>query len=140
MEDRIPVPLRWVLLAPAALLAGYTAYLLGGILNTIGTTGAGGDPGSPLTGLLIPLLNHAYFGAAATYVAGRLAPRGKFVAALAVSAALVLILGASLFAATMLSARTVLTTLVGGAGVLLGAGGIVVSVHRGEIDLGDEAW
>ena len=130
---------RWILLLPAAVAAGYLAYLVGGTINRVSMTMFVG----PLEGwysLAAILMEQMYFGAAVLYVGGRIAPCHKRLAVFALSGLLLLFVGFSTaLVLTQPSSVSLPESISSAAGVVIAVGSVVVALERHGLDLGQEA-
>lgn len=66
--------LRWLAVLPGAVICGYLAYLVGGILNNLTATWFTGEPLTGWKAIAADLIAHAYMGAAFLYSAVKIAP------------------------------------------------------------------
>ncbi len=86
------------------------------------------------------IMEQMYFGAAVLYVGGRIAPRQKRFAVLALSGLLLLFVGFSTaLVLTQPSSVSLPESISSTAGVIFAVGAVVVALQRGELDLGEDA-
>ena len=131
--------LRWVLLFPGAVAAGYLAYLVGGTINRFTMTMFIGS----LEGwydLAAVFMEQMYFAACALYIGGRIAPYQKRLAILVLSGLLLLFVGFSTaLVLTQPSSVSLPASISSTAGVVFAIGGVIVALERGQLDLGQDA-
>ncbi len=127
--------LRWGLLLPCSMLAGYLAYFIGGTMNRFMTMMFAGPPPSWPTWLAVATdaTAHIYIGLAITYVAVRIAPAHHKPVAATVCGLCVLLAGASIFAA-VLTGKFIST--VSATALVFGSVALTVAVFRDGLDVG----
>src|SRR3990167_2698568 len=125
--------LRWGLLLPCSLLAGYLAYLIGGTVNRFTTMMFAGPPPSWPSWLAVStdVMAHMYIGLAATYVAVRIDPAHHKTVAAAICGLSLLLAGASIFAAVLTGK---FASIISTGGLMFGSIVLTVGVFRDEID------
>ncbi|MFA7164248.1 MAG: hypothetical protein WC124_00165 [Desulfoplanes sp.] len=129
---------RWILLLPGALSAGYLAYLVGGTINRVSMAMLLG----PLEGwysLAAIFMEQMYLGASVLYVGGRIAPCHKRFTVFALSALMILFVGFSTaLVLTQPSSVSLPDSISGSTGVIFAVGAVVVALEQGELDLGQD--
>ena len=132
--------IRWILLLPGALSAGYLAYLLGGTINRVSIAMYVGGPIEGWYSLAAIFMEQMYLGAAVLYVGGRIAPRHKSLSVFALSGFLFLFLVYSMvLVLTQPSSVTLPEFISATAGVVFAIGAMIVAIQSGELDLGEDA-
>lgn len=131
--------LRWIILEPTALIAGYLAYLVGGFINRLSITLFMGPPEGWIQ-LAAIYMEQLYMGAVIPYVAGYIAPSHKVDAALGFSALVMVIAGISLgIWLTHDSANTLADQVASISGLIGGSASISFAAYRNRIDFGENA-
>ena len=87
--------LRWILLLPGALSAGYLAFLIGGTLNRFSMNMFIG-PSEGWYNLAAIFMEQMYFGGVMLYIGGRIAPHHKSYTILGLSGLILLFVGYSI--------------------------------------------
>jgi hypothetical protein len=124
--------LRWILMLPSAIVCGWLAYFLAGIINRWGYLRETGQPASPFVAALLDVGGHMLMGAAATYVAARIAPDHKKIVSASMTGLVLLLSGAFIFSSIL--ARNYMALLMS-IGFIVGSLGVTISVFRDEIEL-----
>ncbi len=134
----MPSWLRWTLVAPAALIAGYLAYSIGGFVNRLSITLIMGPP-TGWVQLAAIFMEQMYMGAAIPYVAGRVAPNKTAYTALGFSGFVMVFAGVSLgIWLTNDTSNTLAEQVASIAGLLWGAGAVGIATYHGEFGFGEE--
>jgi len=128
--------IRWISFLPVSIVCGYLAYLVGGTINNLSTTLF---LGTPLTGWIKVVLDgmaHMYMGAAAIYVAVKIAPSySKFVAAI-IFILLLIFAGASIWSSFAIRKYYAIPAIIG---LLFGGVAALIGTFFGEIAPYDES-
>lgn len=122
--------LRWIAVLPVATVCGYLAYFVGGFINNLTTSWYLGVPLEGWPKIATDFMAHAYFCAAFTYSAVRIAPAASRYVALA---ALLLLLVFSGFSLWSYFAIGKFNNLPGIIGILFGGTCVLFSTFAGEI-------
>lgn len=120
---------RWIALAPAAILLGYLAYLLGGTINNLATVLTIGSREGWVR-IATDFMAHSYLGAGIVFAAVKIAPSKPRIVGSSSFAALVALCATSGYLAVNQSNWT---ALLAAAGVLFGAFVVLLGVLSDEI-------
>lgn len=123
--------LRWVLVLPGAIAAGYVAWFTVTFLNRL-TMRLYVDPDGFLGRAYLETISNMVMGAAAVYVGARIAPSEQSKVALALTVLVILAAGVLLFPALQSRSWWAVYAV---ACLVAGAGSVTWSIYRGE-DLG----
>ena len=121
--------LRWVVLLPIAVIAGWLAYFVGGFINRLGFISFYGQPPTGWHEVILDFMGHMYMGAAATYAAAYLAPDHNKYVALSMAGLCLLLAGGAIFAAFLASDYKALLASLGFA---FGSIAVAVDALRGK--------
>lgn len=124
--------LRWITLLPASLIGGYVGWFVVSLLNKITAAGYY-NPNSFLGRLFIESVSHMAMGAAAIYIAARIAPVYKKQVSLIMCGLVILMAGLFLFPAILKPDYWAMYAVVC---LVIGSGGMAYSVFSGETDIG----
>ena len=122
--------LRWIVVLPAAIVCGYLAYLVGGIINNLSITLYLGSPPEGWLKITAVVMAHMYMGAAFTYSAVRAAPSAPKYVALAALVLLLVFAGMSLWSSFAIGKFYALPAI---GGVLFGGVAALFGTFAGEI-------
>jgi len=131
-QNRAIIVLRWIALAPGALLASWLAWILVNVIGRFGLNYAMVEPNSFLAQLYFNTAGHAAMGAAFVYVGARIAPAHHRVIAYILAGLGLVLSGFLLFPSIMVQN---LWAIWGAICTALGVGGVTYYIHKGETDI-----
>ena len=128
--NRFYTILRWIVLLPSALLAGWLGWLVVSFVNRISFGMMGINPDSFFSRIFIEGVSHGVLGAGVVYVSAKVAPTHKVIVVFVMAGLSLLGAGILLFPAI---ASKNLWAIFSCICIAIGAGGVAWAVYSGEI-------